>query len=219
MRPEAGDGIADPGGSRPISLSNTLHTLVAKGLNATLENLASRLVHPSQRGFVEGRSMHENIVRTLAPVHRSLRYPQSDIAVVLFDIAAAFPSPGWGSIWAVMAGMRIPAWLISSLRALCEGSTAQIVFGGILTDAGFDIARGIKQGCPSSGSVWAMVFDPVVRLLRAQLRGPLDEISVCADDIAATLARLACSMFWRWLQGWPSTLRRHWLSTTAPGET
>lgn len=112
--------------------------------------------------------MNENIVRILAPVHRSLRYPQSDVAVVLFDVKAALHCLGWGWVWgAVMAEVRIPAWLISSLRALYEGSTAQIVFGGVLADAVFDIARGIKQGCPSSGSVWAFVVDPIVRLLRA----------------------------------------------------
>lgn len=35
--------------------------------------------------------MNENIVRTLAIVHRSLRYPQSDMAIVLFDIEEASP--------------------------------------------------------------------------------------------------------------------------------
>lgn len=42
------------------------------------------------------------------------------------------------------AEMRIPAWLISALRALCEGSTARVVFGGVLTDSVSAIARGIK---------------------------------------------------------------------------
>lgn len=77
-----------------------------------------------------------------------------------------------------------------ALRALYEGSTARVVFGGILTAAVFDIARGIRQGCPSSGSARTLVFEPGVRLLHAHLRGPMDEISVFAGDIAATLARL-----------------------------
>lgn len=140
-----------------------------------------------------GRSMLENIVRTLAPLHRSLRYEASDVAVLLFDIKAA-TSLGWGWIWEVTAEMRVPAWLIAALRALYEGSTARIVFGGVVTEAVFEIARGIKRGCPSSGSVWALVFDPAVRLLRAQLRGPTDELSVFADDIAATLARLLAGL-------------------------
>lgn len=45
LRPEAGDGVADLAGFRPISLSNTLNNCVAKALNATLEKLAARLVH------------------------------------------------------------------------------------------------------------------------------------------------------------------------------
>lgn len=165
VRPDAGDGVAEPGGFRPISLSNTAHKLVAKGLNATLEKLAARLVHTCQRGFVAGRNMLEHIVRTVAPMHRAPSYDAMDVGIVLFDIKAAFPSLGWAWIWAVLEEMNIPAWLITALRALYEGSTARIVFGGVVTDAFFGISRGIKQGCPSSGSVWALAFDPAVRLL------------------------------------------------------
>lgn len=93
-----------------------------------------------------------------------------------------------------MAELRILAWLVSALRAQYEGSTARIVFGGVLTESVFDIARGIKPCCPSSGSVWALVFDPAARLLCAHLRGPLDEISVFAGDIAVTLARLSVGL-------------------------
>lgn len=38
---------------------------------------------------------------------------------------------------------------------------------GVFSEASFPTCRGIEQGCPSSGSVWANLFDPVVRRLLA----------------------------------------------------
>lgn len=53
---------------------------------------------------------------------------------------------------------------------------------GVVTEPIFEIVRGIKQGCPSSGSVWALIFGLFVRLLRERMSGPRDEPSLVADD-------------------------------------
>eukprot|EP00959_Pyramimonas_sp_CCMP1952_P349891 7330890-Pyramimonas_sp.AAC.1 len=53
-------------------------------------------------------------------------------------------------------------------------------------------ASGVAQGCPLSGTIWAVVFGPIIiaisRELNATQRGP---ISACADDLGIILARLA----------------------------
>lgn len=188
-RPGEPEGITEPGSFRPISLINTIHKLVSK-VNITLEKVASRLVHTSQRGFIAGRSMNENVLLSLAPLHRALHFPVACPAIVLFDIKAAFPSVGWEWIWATMRAMCIPEWVATALRSLYAGSAARIMYSGMVTEAVFPIARGIKQGCPSSGSVWAIAFDPAVRRLRAAMPGPRDSLTVFADDIAATMLQV-----------------------------
>lgn len=97
---------------------------------------------------------------------------------------------GW--IWAVLDEMYAPGRLVGTLRALYVGPTAlaSCVCRDVVTDSVFDIARGIQQGCPSSGSSWALVFDPKVCLLRARMPGPRGEPSVFADDIVATLVQV-----------------------------
>lgn len=67
------------------------------------------------------------------------------------------------------------------------GSTAQVMHAGVVTDAWICIERGIKQDCPSSGSVWALLYGPALRALRIAMLGPWD---VFADDIAATMAEV-----------------------------
>eukprot|EP00959_Pyramimonas_sp_CCMP1952_P256637 5361278-Pyramimonas_sp.AAC.1 len=50
---------------------------------------------------------------------------------------------------------------------------------------------GVAQGCPLSGTIWALVFDPFVRGIPVelhQLRRGL--VSTCADDLGIILRRL-----------------------------
>lgn len=62
---------------RPISLSHTLHKVVGNAVNAPSERPFVRLVHPWQRSFEAGRSMTEEVLRTLAQfiTHFDLLHP------------------------------------------------------------------------------------------------------------------------------------------------
>ena len=46
-----------------------------------------------------------------------------------------------------------------------------------------EVTSGIKQGCPMSGSLWCLVFDPIVRLMDRVLSALGDELGVFADDV------------------------------------
>eukprot|EP00972_Heterocapsa_arctica_P104008 15328747-Heterocapsa_arctica.AAC.1 len=59
------------------------------------------------------------------------------------------------------------------------------------------ITSGIKQGCPSSGSLWCILFDPVIRMLHAlieEMGGALaafaDDLGMSLKDVVAALVRL-----------------------------
>lgn len=69
-------------------------------------------------------------------------------------------------------------WVIGALRIFYAGSMAQGMYAGVMTSSTFEIGRGIKKWCPSSGSVWALIFDPAVRVLRASMAGPREELSL-----------------------------------------
>jgi hypothetical protein len=53
--------------------------------------------------------------------------------------------------------------------------------------SGFDIFAGIKQGCPSSGAIFAFALDPFVRYLLHKLPPPTLHIRAFADDLGAVL--------------------------------
>lgn len=60
-----------------------------------------------------------------------------------------------------------PAWLVTAIQLLHEGSYSEVIFAGEVTSHGLLVRRGILQGCPASGSLWAILFDRVVMALVA----------------------------------------------------
>lgn len=172
---------------RPIALSNTAHKIVDRALNCTRERTAQVAVHPQQRGFVSGRQMLQNVFEVTSAMHRSCFFPAPLSGITLLDIKAAFPSALWSWIWRVLKRMGAPCWVTTALQALYLNSSATVVFNGIVSTAHFHIGRGIKQGCPSSGSVWAILFDPIVRRLVANVRecDTRAMMSALAGDLAA----------------------------------
>eukprot|EP00959_Pyramimonas_sp_CCMP1952_P255955 5345916-Pyramimonas_sp.AAC.1 len=47
---------------------------------------------------------------------------------------------------------------------------------------GFVLARGMKQGCHMSGPLFALAYDPIIRMLANKLPPPMREVGAFADD-------------------------------------
>lgn len=93
-------------------------------------------------------------------------------------------------MWEVLREMAVPLELRRGLHLLYQGSSVRLLVGGELAERSIPVRSGIKQRCPSSGSLWALLYDPVVRLLASSSR--LEEMTVgCfADDVAAAARRV-----------------------------
>jgi endonuclease/exonuclease/phosphatase family metal-dependent hydrolase len=172
-----------PDTTRPLNLSNTTAKLVAAALNRSLSKLASRTVIGQQRGFVKGRCMVDNVIEIDDFLVRAARYYHDKHGLILLDIRAAFPSLRQQWIFYVLSRMGIPGNIVEALRKLYDNCVADILFNGEVFD-GFAITSGIKQGCPASGSIFALSLDPFIRHLCLQLPPPLNITVAFADDIA-----------------------------------
>lgn len=78
----------------------------------------------------------------------------------------------------------IPTWVRRLVWGVLRGSSTTILFAGAVTVATIQIRRGIRQGCPSSASLWAPLFDPLVRSLIAVIPPALGLAGCFADDLA-----------------------------------
>jgi hypothetical protein len=175
--------------TRPISLSNTASKFFALAVNRPLAQVASVTVHPRQRGFVAGRSITDNVVEIEGFGQSYAIADAEDPAILLFDIRAAFPSLAHVWLWVVLLRMGVPRFVIAAIKCLYRGGAAIVsLLGGRW--GGFPICSGIRQGCPASGSLFALAIDPCFRYLVSQLGPERGILTAYADDIAAAVKEL-----------------------------
>jgi hypothetical protein len=175
--------------TRPIALSNTDAKLFAKVLNHKLSQLAVITVLGQQRGFVKGRRMADNIIEVEALALHICRHFATNSGIIMFDFAAAFPSLSHDYIFGALHKLGVPAWFLIALHRLYTQCEAVITIGGT-SDTVMHIEAGIKQGCPASGSIFALALDPFVRLLCLRLPPPLNTVNAFADDLTIVALHL-----------------------------
>ena len=98
-----------------------------------------------------------------------------DCGATLVDFKTAFPSLAHSWIFWVLSVMGLPSYIVHRIRALYNNIRTSIVYSGAVF-LGFTVLSGIKQGCPMSGSIFALALDPVVRRMSARLPRPLSFI-------------------------------------------
>lgn len=80
-------------------------------------------------------------------------------AMVLFGIAAAFPSVEWEWIWLCLDAMGVSGRLSSGLRRTYDPTRMTFLFSREMSHDAVNVCRrGIKQGCPASGALPALLL-------------------------------------------------------------
>ena len=106
--------------------------------------------------------MTDNIfeIETTALGHVACAPQESGI--LLTDFAGAYPSVNHSWIFSVLDNTELPRFICRFLRSIYRDNITHVEFAG--ADRGqFPIARGVRQGCPASGFLFAMAFDPIFR--------------------------------------------------------
>ena len=102
-------------------------------------------------------------------------------AIVLFDFKAAFPSISHTYLLKVLRHIGMPSHAMNLVEALYDCNRCIIACGGS-TFEGFPIKAGIRQGCPLSPLLFAVVADLLLRKLSRNF--PNELIRSFADDTA-----------------------------------
>jgi hypothetical protein len=144
------------------------------------------MVHDAQRGFIEGRILTDNVLELDCMTECHLIKDDVCVGQMYFDILAAFPSAAWKWIFFVLETMLCPRWLINLVKGLYFGSSSNFVLSGVIGCL-IKITSGIKQGCPSSGSLWCILFDPIIRMLHELVKSLGGALAAFADDLGMSL--------------------------------
>ncbi|CAE7030621.1 unnamed protein product [Symbiodinium sp. CCMP2592] len=199
--PKPGRRAQQPSDARPISLLHPANKAHASMLNDLLAPfLVPYLATAPQFAYCHGRSTmealhrvfsHFHAVRAQAPTRSRMvqrrrdntaRHPCTGGLSFSLDVAQAFDSiPRWVVVAALRAA-GTPEAIITQVVALHAQILLEVDHGGEVATC--HTARGVRQGCPLSPSLWAAATTFVYhRLLEELGPGAAQVLTVFADDI------------------------------------
>ena len=147
-----------PHALRPLLLKNSDSKILSATINLQLKTVAQREVHAIQQGFIPQRQFIQHIARLDA--QSRIASNQLDVVTakpcfIRFDMKAAFPSLARRWLWPVLRRFLLPEGYINAIMTLCENGFVYSRIGHLHVPTG-----GVVQGCPLSGTPWAMAMDP-----------------------------------------------------------
>ena len=153
--------VRSPETLRPLTYCNGDCKIITTAICRGFHWHTTRCIHPSQR-CISSRQMTDKIfeVETTALAHVACSPEESDI--LLTDFAAAFPGVNHSWIFHILEKAELPQFIRRFLQMICCNNTTQVEFTGNPRGQ-FSMARGVRQGCPASGFIFAMAFDRIFR--------------------------------------------------------
>ena len=116
-----------------------------KILQAKLQQYVNAELPDIQAGFRKGRGTRDQIANICWIIEKAREF-QKNIYFCFIDYAKAFDCVDHNKLWKILKEMGIPDHLTCLLRNLYAGQEA-IVRTGYGTTAGFQIGKGVHQGC------------------------------------------------------------------------
>ena len=187
LLPKKGD-LQNIGNWRPVSLLCSDKKLLSKSLAMRLKKVIGQVIHPDQSYCIPDRSIFDNIalVRDLLTVSRN---SGCNLGLISLDQQKAFDRVEHQYLWSTLASFGFSSGFIAMVKTMyCNIESVLKVNGGL--SAPFKVKRGVRQGCPMSGMLYAIAIEPLLHKLRTDLRGfsvpcCLDRffLSAYADDV------------------------------------
>ncbi|CAM2104883.1 unnamed protein product [Caretta caretta] len=141
LLPKKGD-LHDLRNWRPVSLLSTDYKIVAKAISL---RLGPRLLELGQR---DGLSF----------------------ALLSLDQEKAFDRVDHGYVLSTLQAFGFGPQFVSFLRVLCASAECLVRLNWTLTEP-VSFGRGVRQGCPLSGQLYALAIEPFLCLLRRRMTG------------------------------------------------
>uniref|UniRef100_A0A3P9LKP2 Reverse transcriptase domain-containing protein n=1 Tax=Oryzias latipes TaxID=8090 RepID=A0A3P9LKP2_ORYLA len=175
---------------RPLALLCTDYKLLSKVLSNRLKNVLGVIIHRDQSYCVPDRSIMDNLflVRDLFDV---CKHCDTSVGLLSLDQEKAFDRVDHSYLFSALRAFGFGEFFTSLLALLYKEAFCLVKIGGGLSRPVM-VQRGIRQGCPLSGQLYAIAIEPFLHRLRTRLIGlmlpemshkPSLVVSAYADDV------------------------------------
>jgi len=188
---------------RPITLLGSIYKILAKTLASKLRTELNEIIRPNQIGFVEGRSILDNVFMAQEGLGWAEESNQ-DLVLLLLDFEKAFDRIEWDFLFKALEKLGFSRTWIHWVSSFYKEGTSAIKING-LPGPDFKLQRSVRQGCPLAPYLFILATDVLGHMLGdpkygveglSLPRGGLIRDQTFADDTAL------------YLQGSPANLDR-----------
>jgi len=146
---------------RPIALANCDLKIFTKILAKRLDRVLSYLIHPSQKAYIKGRNVHDNL--RFIDLWKSYCISKGvDGVIVALDAKKAFDSVDHKYLFEVLKRYGFSEGFIDIIRMLYRNLESNVMVNGYTTD-NFILEQCVKQGDALSCGLFILCVDPLIR--------------------------------------------------------
>ncbi|MCO5552957.1 hypothetical protein L7F22_006477 [Adiantum nelumboides] len=160
---------------RPITPMSSVYKILARMITSRLRPFLPDLIYSSQTGFVQDRSILDNVVTFYEAVEWAHQTGQPT-AIMLLDFEKAYDRVDWGFLETLHRMGFLGAW-IRGIFALYRSSSAAVTIGGHVGRT-FALSRSVRQGCPLAPYLFLFFAETMALYLRGrtpQIRGVIED--------------------------------------------
>ena len=177
---------------RPLTLLNTDYKLYTRILARRLQTTMGEIMNENQYSAVKDRNIID-AATGIRDVIAAGQHTAQGICLMVIDFERAFDNIAHEYLRRVLQTYNYGHNMTQAILSLYDGAVSTININGHFT-SDIPIQCSIRQGCPMSSLLYAIVIDPFISLLNMKLRGlkigrdkqPVTCITY-ADDITVIL--------------------------------
>ncbi|KAI4886392.1 hypothetical protein NFI96_001747 [Prochilodus magdalenae] len=175
---------------RPVSLLCADYKILSRCLANRLKGALDTLIHIDQSYCVPKRSIYDNLF-LIRDMMDFAGLSGTEFGLLSLDQEKAFDRVDHEYLFGTMRHLGFGGVFLSWVRLLYTDASCLIKVGGGLS-LPVPVRRGIRQGCPLSGQLYAIAVEPLLCLLRTRLvglqfAGSSVRLSAYADDVTVVI--------------------------------
>ncbi len=176
---------------RPISLLNQDYKLLAKSVAGRIKSVLMKIIDPDQTGFIKGRYIGENIIKTLDLLAFAEKENIPGLLISI-DFEKAFDCLEWKFLDKTLVSFNFPQYIRQWIKVMYTDISSCVSNNGWASSF-FSITRGVRQGCPLSPYLFILCAEILALAVRQNknikgfdIGGKLFKIHQYADDTCIT---------------------------------